>query len=314
MQCIIGLDFGHPLAHLCNQDSLPSEKTVADSPLTARPEDRPAVAPLPLARERRALMISLALAFSLHVGVMAAFLVRLPAQSLPQEPEAIPIELVQLPRPEPPMVESDEVAAEDEAVAPPEEVQDESPELQSGNLTSGPTDDPTLEPGEAAEAEEEGETEAVEAQPEETEETELEIAEMPEPEDPTGMNYSALDNMPPAVDIARMALPQRTGTAQSGAGGGGGDPYLNAMRDRIIGNIVYPSHVTGRRAGIAEYEALVARSGTLLRIRLVNSTGSPELDSAGLDAIEKSVPFEPIPARIPGDNVIINIRLNISPP
>lgn len=77
-------------------------------------------------------------------------------------------------------------------------------------------------------------------------------------------------------------------------GEGGGDAYLNAMRDQIKRNIVYPPGACGRR-GIAVWGMVVSHAGIIKDIELLRSSGSPDLDDAARLAIERTAPFDPLP-------------------
>ena len=95
-------------------------------------------------------------------------------------------------------------------------------------------------------------------------------------------------------------------------GEGGGDRYLNALRDAIVGNLIYPASAHGM-AGIAKYEIVMNRQGVMLKVVQVQGTGIPALDRAGMDAIQNSMPFQPLPLRIVRSPVFILATLYIGP-
>ena len=95
-------------------------------------------------------------------------------------------------------------------------------------------------------------------------------------------------------------------------GEGGGDRYLNALRDAIESNFRYPDAAHGKD-GIVKYEIVMARNGTMLHVEIVQSSGLPALDRAGQDAIENSMPFQPLPIRIQGNRAFILATLHIGP-
>jgi periplasmic protein TonB len=95
-------------------------------------------------------------------------------------------------------------------------------------------------------------------------------------------------------------------------GEGGGDRYLNALRDAIVGNLIYPASARGM-AGVAKYEIVMNRQGVMLKVALVQTTGIPALDRAGMDAIENTMPFQPLPLRVVADRVFILATLYIGP-
>ena len=53
----------------------------------------------------------------------------------------------------------------------------------------------------------------------------------------------------------------------------------------------------------------LARDGGLLDVSIDSSSGRPSLDAAELDAIRKAAPFPPLPANMPGDPVILILRM-----
>ena len=95
-------------------------------------------------------------------------------------------------------------------------------------------------------------------------------------------------------------------------GEGGGNRYLNAMRDLILSNLIYPPSAQGA-TGVAHFRMVVARNGSMLSLRLTESSGSTALDRAGADAIQNSIPFEPLPQNVPGEAVAINVTLYVGP-
>ncbi|HYB11008.1 MAG TPA: TonB family protein [Alphaproteobacteria bacterium] len=95
-------------------------------------------------------------------------------------------------------------------------------------------------------------------------------------------------------------------------GEGGGDRYLNALRDDILSNLIYPNSARGA-SGVAKYAMIVDRRGYLRALRLVQSSGSTALDRAGMDAIQNTAPFRPLPVNIQGETVGIEAVLAMSP-
>lgn len=53
----------------------------------------------------------------------------------------------------------------------------------------------------------------------------------------------------------------------------------------------------------------IARDGGLLEVTLDTSSGRSNLDAAELDAIRQAAPFPPVPANMPGDPVILILRM-----
>jgi periplasmic protein TonB len=115
---------------------------------------------------------------------------------------------------------------------------------------------------------------------------------------------------PGAPSASQASAPEFSDSERNGEGGG--NRYLNAMRDTILSNLIYPAAAQGS-TGVARYEILVARNGMLLAMRMVESSGTLALDRAGADAIQNSVPFQPLPVNISGRDVAISVTLFVGP-
>lgn len=245
--------------------------------------------------------LSLVLAVVMHALVIGAGLIHLPEAESVEAPEAIPVEIVQLPKeePEPEPEPESQPEPEPEPQAEPEQRPEKMPTARS----SGASDNPDLKADEAPRAETEAEPKGPEPKEETTDSAEL-------PPDMT-FGLSSYDEIMEAMDRTAYAIRSTGSKENSGRGQGGGDPYLNAMRDRITARIVYPG--AGGRAGTAFYRAVITRGGRLARVELLRSTGVAALDQAGLDAIRASAPFNPLPRYIPGDSAVIDIALRVAP-
>lgn len=125
--------------------------------------------------------------------------------------------------------------------------------------------------------------------------------------------------VPAARDVATPApdqpqAPTTSPDADLQRGQGGGDRYLNAMRDNILRHRVYPPTAElFRLTGTATYEIAINRQGELLGARVSESSGFDILDKAGLQTIRLSAPFEPVPADIPGETIGLTLRLSMGP-
>lgn len=89
-------------------------------------------------------------------------------------------------------------------------------------------------------------------------------------------------------------------------GEGGGNKYLNAMRDQIRRHKFYPptAEMFGWQ-GYAKFQIVIDRQGQLVSFQLLQSSGYDILDKAGLAAIRQSAPFAPIPPNLwPGVNPV----------
>jgi protein TonB len=127
---------------------------------------------------------------------------------------------------------------------------------------------------------------------------------------------------PPVPAARQTAIPVPAPTpaapttldADAERGQGGGDRYLNAMRDDIRRHRVYPPTAElFRITGTATYDIAINRQGELLDARISKSSGYDILDRAGLQTIRLSAPFEPVPDDIPGDPIRLILRLSIGP-
>jgi protein TonB len=128
----------------------------------------------------------------------------------------------------------------------------------------------------------------------------------------------------PPTPPSRQAPPKETPATKAAEGStdlvaweraGGGDKYLNAMRDRIKANFYFPPtaemfHLTG----IAQYEIILDRQGQILNISVTQTSGYPILDKAGFDAIQRSSPFDAFPANIAPSNRQISLTLTLPMP
>lgn len=76
-----------------------------------------------------------------------------------------------------------------------------------------------------------------------------------------------------------------------------------------------PHRVASRTARAANQRGRVvtrvtlARDGSLLGISIDSSSGRPALDAAEVEAIRNGAPFPPIPANMPGDPVVLILRM-----
>ncbi|MFI4985808.1 MAG: energy transducer TonB [Alphaproteobacteria bacterium] len=258
----------------------------------------------------------------LHAAVIALFLAKLPAEEREKEPPAIPVELVLAAQPKP------------APQAPPKP----PPQTQLHRESGG---DAEKAPGRAAEAEAQPSKEAVPpppapanlpapvetpkppappeiaALPKDAEAPEPPVPVLPpaQPEKPKPVMAAVPPaRHPPAQSPAVQSPPTRIPSESSLPGEGGGDRYLNKVRDSILGNLIYPGSARSHGiAGVARYELVVDRQGRLLQARIVRSSGADDLDRAGLEAVELSAPFGPPPPDVIGDQIGLLLTLYIGP-
>lgn len=258
---------------------------------------------------------ALAAALLLHVGVPLLLLLAVSLRERLPVPPTIPVELVLLPEPKPPEKPKVEPVVEPQPVA--------QPYRESGG-------DPNLAQGRPPEAK-------AQATPEVPAKTEKPA---PAPVPAEAAAATSLPETPPAPlpvprpaarpkpDEALAALPPKrqpaaptpaapatlTPNDSSLLGKGGGDRYLNKVRDSILGNLIYPGLARSQGlAGVAKYEIIIDRNGRLLGMRLLRSAGNEMLDRAGWDAVQLAAPFGAPPADVIGDQIGMVLTLYIGP-
>ena len=97
-------------------------------------------------------------------------------------------------------------------------------------------------------------------------------------------------------------------------GQGGGDRYLNLIRDRILSKRDYPAVANPLQlSGVALFELVLDRTGSLLSLRLVRTSGVGTLDDVGSDMIRRAAPFPPVPDYIAGQQVRLSLTLALGP-
>lgn len=91
---------------------------------------------------------------------------------------------------------------------------------------------------------------------------------------------------------------------------GRGDAYGRMLRQRLNANFVLPPNLDIARIVAPHANVSFDRSGKLVNLVLVRSSGSAALDRAMLDAIRRSFPVPPIPAHIPDNIVTLPLTLD----
>lgn len=249
--------------------------------------------PIRADRNAPSLLLTLIAAILLHAFVISAFLVDVPDSGQPIEPPAINVELV---KEEPP-------PAKEEGEVP-------EPPPQKFRESGG---DPELAPGRVPRVE------RIEPTPTDSQQQAVEPM-APPPAQPRSDPALALerpsrkpapkaDAAPPAKTPAQSAL-----TSRQAVGEGGGDRYLNQIRDEIEEQRVYPE-IAGpmQLSGYASFELVINRRGDLLRLRLVKSSGVGPLDQEGVGMIQRAAPFPPVPADMPGEFLRLDLVMYLGP-
>ncbi|MFN3626829.1 TonB family protein [Parvibaculum sp.] len=240
------------------------------------------VSPPPPPRPRtwtRELAISLSLGLLLNLLVLLPFLFVGPRQMPPsEEPHAIEVEIVQEPQPEP------QPEPEPEQPQQPQQKEIRSP------FNFGSDDAP----------EEPGDTERL------AREVPRPLEEAPERAAPREAAPSEpLPEWAQTIERSFSAAP-----VDSGRVVGRGDAYGRMLRQRLNANLVLPPDLDVARIVPPHANVSFDRSGRLVNLVLVRSSGSPALDRAMLDAIRRSFPVPPIPAHITENVVTLPLTLD----
>ena len=91
--------------------------------------------------------------------------------------------------------------------------------------------------------------------------------------------------------------------------------YLARVARQIAQQRVYPAGaLSNHQRGRLVARVTVARSGQVVDVRIGTSSGWPAIDQAELEAIRKAAPFPPVPSDMPGDPVILVLRMTYGPP
>jgi protein TonB len=98
-------------------------------------------------------------------------------------------------------------------------------------------------------------------------------------------------------------------------GEGGGDKYLNSVRDEILRHVFYPPTAElFHWSGTPVYRLTIDRRGRLVRLVLLETSGYDILDNAVAKAILASAPFGPPPLSLLGSYDTISGRLYLTLP
>lgn len=118
----------------------------------------------------------------------------------------------------------------------------------------------------------------------------------------------------PAIEgmrVLELHLPPR-GTGNRNQAG---DPYLNALMERIESNRIYPpaSAFYGAVQRVVVFSVGVNPSGTVSTITLLAPSGQSLIDEAGRQMIAASAPFPHLPADLPQIRTSILIYIPVFP-
>lgn len=241
--------------------------------------------PPPRPRQWSEKVIAIVLALLLNTLLIAPFLLPNPAPRLAEEPSSITVDLI----------------TEEQAALPQQEVPEEPKPLPQQSFTRSGGDaeaplGPEAEDEPAASKEASPAPAAADSEPQQGIEKEKETT-----------NYD-IPEWARTVDPGYSVIGQHPALGSAG----GGDPYLNAMWERVEQNLVYPKSAGGR-VGVARFALTLHRSGRITALSLLTSSGHPDLDRAALDAIRRSAPFRPFPLEIPDNAVSLVASIPVYP-
>ena len=91
--------------------------------------------------------------------------------------------------------------------------------------------------------------------------------------------------------------------------------YLSRVFRQLERYRVYPAAARDNSlGGRVVTRVTINRDGGLIDARIDTSSGVPVIDQAELEAIRKAAPFPPVPSDMPGDPVILVLRMTYGPP
>jgi protein TonB len=93
-----------------------------------------------------------------------------------------------------------------------------------------------------------------------------------------------------------------------------GDRYLNLIMRKIQRNYRYPD--VFRRDGLVGsvvFQLTLARSGEIVELDLVQSSGVSAIDLYAEEVIRRSSPVPPVPPNILGPTLIVRALINVGP-
>ena len=284
------------------QATNPPDKPTAD---VAAADPLPAMPPVHDPRANRRQATALAASLLLHGAVLALILFKFPLDVPRIQPQSIPVELVFQAAPK--------LEAES-SVSPPPHSSDGAVRESGGdtNRDQGGTD-AALPPGPEP-------APAVPPAPP-TPAPPVPALDLALKADPTAPPLAvAVPVPPPEIKEAVVPIPPprrppaRSQRDATQSGEGGGDRYLNTVRDNILRHRVTPAGASAIHfSGMTRYRIIVSRQGELLRVSVLQSSGSTMVDEAGMDTIRHAAPFGPVPPDVAGNPVALVIVLHTAP-
>ena len=87
--------------------------------------------------------------------------------------------------------------------------------------------------------------------------------------------------------------------------------YYDILRKRIQQNTLYPYHAKQKgMSGIAYISFVLARSGDVKQIVLLNSSGYSVLDEAAMNSVRKAEPFPQFPEKITPEEITLKVPIS----
>ncbi|MFC7704813.1 energy transducer TonB [Plastorhodobacter daqingensis] len=247
----------------------------------------------------------------------------------PAEPETAPPEIAPPPPPPPAMPVPAEAPRAPVAPTVPLPTVPDLPDIQLADLPPPPPE-PEPEPAPAEE------TPEPEPAPEPADETSEAVAEIPDvrPQPRPERPQRAVREQPrqPAQNRAPAPPPPSAASAGQVAAGAGGGPDAGdrgaaeaatraaaqsaqaawgaAIRSRIERRISYPRG--SNASGTVHLTLQVSRDGSLLAVRVTQSSGHPELDAAALSAVQSAGRFPAAPAELTESSYLMPFPVRMS--
>ena len=90
--------------------------------------------------------------------------------------------------------------------------------------------------------------------------------------------------------------------------------YLNTVRDRMKSHLRYPALLRSDGVtGTAKFQITILRSGHIISLELLQSSGIAAVDMVAEMAIRDSSPLPPLPTDLPGEKVTLHAVVEVKP-
>ena len=255
-------------------------------------------------------IIGAALGVLINLALLLALYFRTEPEAAKPQPQAIPVELVK----QPPAPKPQQQAKQPQQAKPqpkPEPKKTSQPKIDTKYMRSGgesqdkPQGAPKTGSPDIKEKQEKAQKEpkpAEKEKPVEKAEEKKDRGALEKHVDPIGPLPAWARHVTQGYGGTMKAAPSTHGAEASGPEGGG-NRYLNKMRDKISKRITAMRIPLPERA--ARFLITVARDGQVTDVQLQESSGLDAFDQGAYAAIIRASPFDPLPAYIDGDYVDI---------